>query len=114
MLQGPEEIHFFRHDSWVVTTAGQKSLLVNVSNPFASDEEVVAFFRDRVLGLVGVVGATQLNDGAPIAEAPVGGLMRLIVAIKPAISGDANVQATIRTSAAARMRSLDRDVDHGA
>src|SRR5262249_11193494 len=95
-LPGLEEIHCFRHDSWVITAAGRKAVLLNTGNPFASDEDVVAFFRDRVLGLVGVVGATQLNDGAPIAEATVGGMMRVIVAIKPAISGEANVPATIR------------------
>lgn len=106
-LPGLEEIHCFRHDSWVVTAAGQKAVLLNTGNPFGSDEEVVAFFRDRVLGLVGVVGATQLNDGAPIAEATVGGIMRVIVAIKPAVSGDASVQATIRASAAAATRTLD-------
>ena len=113
MLPGLEEIHCFRHDCWVITTAGQKSLLVNTGNPFASDEDVVAFFRDRVLGLVGVVGSTQLNDGAPIAEATVGSLMRLIVAIKPALSGDANVQATVRTSAAASVHELEDYVRQG-
>ena len=113
MLPGLEEIHCFRHDCWVVTTAGRKALLVNVSNPFTSDEDVVAFFRDRVLGLVGVVGATQLNDGAPIAEATVGSLMRLIVAIKPALSGDANVQATVRTSAAASVHELEDYIRQG-
>jgi Flp pilus assembly CpaF family ATPase len=107
MLPGLEEIHCFRHDNWVVTAAGQKAMLLNAGNPFSSDEEVVTFFRDRVLGLVGVVGATQLNDGAPVAEATVAGVMRVIVAIKPAISGDANVQATIRTSAAAATRTLE-------
>jgi len=106
-LPGLEEIHCFRHDSWVVTAGGQKALLLNGGNPFGSDEDVVNFFRDRVLGLVGVVGATQLNDGAPVAEATVGGIMRVIVAIKPAISGEANVQATIRASAAAATRTLD-------
>ena len=106
-LQGLEEIHCFRHDSWVVTAGGHRAILLNGGNPFGSDEEVVTFFRDRVLGLVGVVGATQLNDGAPIAEATVGGIMRVIVAIKPAISGEANVQATIRASAAAVIRTLD-------
>ncbi len=106
-VPGLEEIHCFRHDSWVVTAAGRKATLLNTGNPFGSDEEVVSFFRDRVLGLVGVVGATQLNDGAPIAEATVGGIMRVIVAIKPAISGQANIQATIRTSAAAATRTLD-------
>src|SRR5207302_4450094 len=69
LLPGLEEIHCFRHDSWVVTAAGRKALLSTAGCPFASDEEVVAFFRDRALGLVGVVGATQLNDGAPVAEA---------------------------------------------
>jgi Flp pilus assembly CpaF family ATPase len=113
MLPGLEEVHCFRHDSWVVTAAGQKALLLGPGNPFGSDEEVVAFFRDRVLGLVGVVGATQLNDGAPVAEATVGGVMRLIVAIKPAVSGDASVQATIRVSAAAATRTLDDYVRQG-
>jgi Flp pilus assembly CpaF family ATPase len=113
LLSGLEEIHCFRHDSWVVTAGGRKALLSAVGNPFGSDEEVVAFFRDRALGLVGVVGATHLNDGAPVAEATVGGVMRLIVAIKPAISGDAGVQATIRVSAAVATRTLDDYVRQG-
>jgi Flp pilus assembly CpaF family ATPase len=113
LLPGLEEIHCFRHDSWVVTAGGQKALLSTGGCPFGSDEEVVAFFRDRALGLVGVVGSPQLNDGAPIAEATVGGVMRLIVAIKPAISGDSGVQATIRVSAAAATRSLDDYVRQG-
>jgi len=113
MLPGLEEIHCFRHDSWVVTAAGRKAVLADAGNPFVSDEEVIGFFRDRVLGLVGVVGSTQLNDGAPVAEATVGGIMRLIVAIKPAISGEANVHATIRASSAAATRSLDDYVRQG-
>src|SRR5262249_3615775 len=113
-LPGLEEIHCFRHDSWVVTAGGRKAVLLNTGNPFASDEDVVAFFGDRILGLVGVVGATQLNDGAPIAEATVGGIMRVIVAIKPAISGEANVQATIRASSAAATRTLDDYVRQAA
>src|SRR5215472_16269703 len=113
LLPGLEEIHCFRHDTWVVTAAGQKALLLDHGNPFGSDEEVVAFFRDRVLGLVGVVGSTQLHDGAPIAEATVGGVMRLIVAIKPAVSGGASVQATIRVSAPAAIRTLDDYVRQG-
>jgi Flp pilus assembly CpaF family ATPase len=113
LVPGLEEVHCFRHDSWVITAAGRKAVLLNAGNPFGSDEEVVAFFRDRVLGLVGVVGATQLNDGAPVAEATVGGLMRVIVAIKPAISGEASVQATIRAPAAAATRTLDDYVRQG-
>jgi Flp pilus assembly CpaF family ATPase len=113
LVPGLEEVHCFRHDSWVVTAAGRKARLSTAGCPFGSDEEVVAFFRDRVLGLVGVVGATQLNDGAPVAEATVGGVMRLIVAIKPAVSGDAGVQATIRVSAAAATRTLDDYVRQG-
>jgi Flp pilus assembly CpaF family ATPase len=113
LVPGLEEVHCFRHDSWVITSAGRKAVLLNAGNPFGSDEEVVAFFRDRVLGLVGVVGATQLNDGAPVAEATVGGLMRVIVAIKPAISGEASVQATIRAPAAAATRTLDDYVRQG-
>jgi Flp pilus assembly CpaF family ATPase len=113
MLPGLEEIHCFRHDRWVVTARGQKARLRAAGNPFGSDEEVIAFFRDRALGLVGVVGSTQLNDGAPVAEATVGGVMRLIVAIRPAISGDAGVQATIRVAAAAATRTLDDYVRQG-
>lgn len=112
LLPGLEEIHCFRHDCWVVTAGGQKAVL-HAGNPFSSDEEVIAFFRDRALGLVGVVGSTQLNDGAPIAEATVGGVMRLIVAIRPAVSGDAGVQATIRVSAAAATRTLSDYVRQG-
>jgi len=107
LLPDLEEIHCFRSDRWVVTAGGRKALLRTTGNPFAGDEEVIAFFRDRVLGLVGVVGATQLNDAAPVAEATVGGIMRVIVAIKPAISGDAGVQATIRVSSTAATRTLD-------
>jgi Flp pilus assembly CpaF family ATPase len=113
LLPDLEEVHCFRSDSWMVTAGGRKALLLNDGNPFATDEDVVTFFRERVLGLVGVVGATQLNDGAPVAEATVGGVMRLIVAIKPAISGDANVHATVRTSASARVRTLDDYVRQG-
>jgi Flp pilus assembly CpaF family ATPase len=113
MVPGLEEIHCFRHDSWVITAGGRKILLGGDGNPFASDEEVIAFFRDRVLGLVGVVGATQLNDGNPVAEATIGGVMRLIVAIKPAISGGASVQATVRVSASAATRTLGDYVRQG-
>jgi Flp pilus assembly CpaF family ATPase len=113
LLPGLEEIHCFRHDSWVVTAGGRKARLTNTGNPFGSDEEVVAFFRDRALGLVGVVGSTHLNDGAPVAEATIGGVMRLIVAIRPAISGDAGVQATVRVSAAAATRTLSDYVRQG-
>jgi Flp pilus assembly CpaF family ATPase len=110
---GLEEAHCFRHDRWVVTSAGRKVVLDARTSPFGSDEDVVTFFRDRVLGLVGVVGASQLNDGQPIAEATIGGLMRVIVAIKPAISGDAGVHATLRASAAAATRTLDDYVRQG-
>lgn len=113
LLPDLEEIHCFRSDSWMVTAGGRKAVLLNDGNPFGSDEDVVTFFRERVLGLVGVVGATQLNDGAPVAEATVGGVMRVIVAIKPAISGEANVHATVRTSASARVRTLEDYVRQG-
>lgn len=113
LVPGLEEVHCFRHDCWVVTAGGQKSMLLNTGNPFQSDDEVVGFFRDRVLGLVGLVGSTQLNDGHPVAEATVGGVMRLIVATKPAISGGSNVQATIRTTAAVNVRTLEDYVRQG-
>ena len=97
LLPGLEEIHCFRHDCWVVTAGGRKARLTGAGNPFNSDEEVVAFFRDRALGLVGVVGATQLNDGAPVAEATVGGVMRLIAAIRPARSEERRVGKECRS-----------------
>src|SRR5690348_4715463 len=37
-VPGLEEIHCFRHDSWVVTAAGQKVALLNAGNPFRGDE----------------------------------------------------------------------------
>jgi pilus assembly protein CpaF len=98
---------------WVLTAGGHKLLLSQHGNPFRGDEDVVLFFRDKVLSLVGLVGSHQLNDGNPIAEATVGGIMRVIVAIKPAISGDGNVQATVRTPAAVSQHSLDDYVRQG-
>jgi pilus assembly protein CpaF len=108
-----EEIHCFRWDRWVLTAGGRRVVLSPVGGPFSTDEEIISFFRDRVLSLVGLVGAQHLNDGSPIAEATVGGVIRLIVAIRPAIYGDAAVQATIRTSAVTRVRTLDDYVSGG-
>lgn len=113
LVPGLEEIHCFRFDQWVLNAGGQKTVLSQHGNPFRSDDDVITFFRDRVLGLVGLVGSNQLNDGNPIAEATVGGIMRLIVAIKPAISGVSSVQATIRTPAAITLRTLDDYVRSG-
>jgi Flp pilus assembly CpaF family ATPase len=113
LVPGLEEIHCFRFDNWVLTAGGQKTLLSQHGNPFRGDDDVIGYFRDKVLGLVGLVGSHQLNDGNPIAEATVGGIMRVIVAIKPAVSGDASVQATIRTPAAVSLRSLDDYVRQG-
>jgi Flp pilus assembly CpaF family ATPase len=113
LIPGLEEIHCFRHDRWLVTAAGTKAVLRNAGNPFGSDEEVITFFRERVLGMVGVVGSTQLTDADPVAEATLGGIMRVIVAIRPAISGEAAVQATVRVAAAAAIRTLDDYVRQG-
>jgi Flp pilus assembly CpaF family ATPase len=113
LVPGLEEIHCFRHDMWVLNAGGHKLLLSQHGNPFRGDDDVILFFRDRVLGLVGLVGAHQLNDGNPIAEATVGGIMRIIVAIKPAISGDGNVQATVRTPAAISVTTIDDYVRQG-
>jgi Flp pilus assembly CpaF family ATPase len=113
LAPGLEEVHCFRHDNWVLTAGGRKTLLSQHGNPFRGDDDVVTFFRDKVLSLIGLVGSHQLNDGNPIAEATVGGIMRVIVAIKPAVSGDASVQATIRTPAAVSLHSLDDYVRQG-
>ncbi|MGH7881727.1 MAG: ATPase, T2SS/T4P/T4SS family [Candidatus Dormibacteraceae bacterium] len=113
LAPGLEELHCFRWDRWVLTTAGHKMALSLEGNPFRGDDEVVAFFRDKVLGLLGLVGSHQLNDGNPIAEATVGGLMRMIVAIRPAVSGDGGIQATIRMPSAFTLRTLDDYVRSG-
>ena len=75
LLPGLEEIHCFRSDRWMVTAGGRKALLLNDVNPFGSDEEVINFFRDRVLGLVGsrnqcIAGhMSKLEDGRDVKQA---------------------------------------------
>jgi pilus assembly protein CpaF len=99
-----ENITCLGHDYWLVSTVGRKAVLRGKS-PFASDDEVIEFFR-RVVRLRGVTGDQSITDAAPIAEANVGSVIRLCVAKKPAVSGQANVKASVRVPSRSKVRDL--------
>ena len=98
-----ENITCFRHDMWMVSTVGRKLLLLG--GPFASDDEVLEFFR-RLIRLRGVTGDQTITDASPIAEANIGSIIRVCVAKRPAVSGRAAVKAAIRVPARSKVRSL--------
>jgi len=100
-----ENIVCLDHDHWVVSTVGRKLLLVGDS-PFASDDECLEFFR-RVIQLRGVTGDQSLTDASPIAEANVGSVVRVMVAKRPAVSGMANLKASVRVPSRSKVRDLD-------
>jgi Flp pilus assembly CpaF family ATPase len=112
--EGIEEIYVYRWDRWVVQGSGSKIQLADQGNPFASDEEWLNFFKEKVITLPGTTGQKMLSQGRPTAEVNIGGLMRLALLQAPAISGPTNVIATIRIQGAARVRSLDDYVNQGA
>lgn len=98
-----ENITCFRHDMWMVSTVGRKLLLMG--GPFASDDEVLEFFR-RLIRLRGVTGDQTITDASPIAEANIGSIIRICVAKRPAVSGRAAVKAAIRVPARSKVRDL--------
>ncbi|HEX6539121.1 MAG TPA: CpaF/VirB11 family protein [Candidatus Dormibacteraeota bacterium] len=98
-----ENITCFRHDMWMVSTVGRKLLLIG--GPFASDDEVLEFFR-RLIRLRGVTGDQTITDASPIAEANIGSIIRICVAKRPAVSGRAAVKAAIRVPARSKVRDL--------
>ena len=99
-----ENITCLNHDHWLVSTVGRKLSLVGGS-PFASDEEVLEFFRG-VVRLRGVTGDQSITDASPIAEANIGSVIRLCVAKRPAVSGRSDVKAAIRVPARSKVRDL--------
>lgn len=106
-----ENITCLGHDHWLVSLVGRKLRLVG-NSPFASDEDCLEFFR-RAVRLRGVTGDHSITDAAPIAEANVGSVVRLCVAKRPAVSGQAAVKAAIRIPARSKVRDLD-DYVHAA
>lgn len=111
--EGLEEIHVSRWDKWVLTRAGQKAILGRDGNPFQNNEQVLTFFRERVIQLPGFQGDRQLNEGHPIAEGNLGTLLRCCVVQRPAVTGDSSVIATVRLPTAVTIRTLDDYVRQG-
>jgi Flp pilus assembly CpaF family ATPase len=99
-----ENITCLGHDNWLVSLVGRKLLLIG-NSPFASDEDCLEFFR-RAIRLRGVTGDHSITDAAPIAEANVGSVVRLCIAKRPAVSGQATVKAAIRIPARSKVRDL--------
>ena len=91
-----ENVTCLAPDDWLLSTVGQKLRLVG-NSPFASDEEVVEFFRSVI---------RLLTDAQPIAEANVGSVVRLVVAKKPAVSSQSGVKASIRIPSRSKVREL--------
>jgi Flp pilus assembly CpaF family ATPase len=100
-----ENITCLEHDHWLVSTVGRKLSLIG-NSPFASDEDVIEFFR-RVIRLRGVTGDQSITDATPIAEANIGSVIRLCVAKRPAVSGKAALKAAVRVPARSKVRDLD-------
>jgi pilus assembly protein CpaF len=99
-----ENITCLSHDHWLVSTVGRKLSLIGDS-PFASDEDVLEFFRG-VVRMRGVTGDQSITDASPIAEANVGSVIRVCVAKRPAVSGRSDVKAAIRVPARSKVRDL--------
>ncbi len=99
-----ENITCLGYDHWLLSTVGRKISLIGQS-PFGSDDEVIEFFR-KVVRLRGVTGDQAITDAAPIAEANIGSVIRVVVAKKPAVSGKAGVKASIRIPSRSKVRDL--------
>ena len=99
-----ENITCLGHDHWLVSLVGRKLSLIG-NSPFASDEDCVEFFR-RAVRMRGVTGDHSITDAAPIAEANIGSVIRLCVAKRPAVSGQAAVKAAIRIPSRSKVRDL--------
>jgi Flp pilus assembly CpaF family ATPase len=113
LLDGVEEVHVNRWDEWILTRAGGKQVLRRPGNPFQTNEEVLTFFRERVIQMPGFQGQRQLNEGHPIAEGNLGDLLRVCVIQRPAVTGDSSVIATLRFPGAAALSTLDDYVHEG-
>jgi Flp pilus assembly CpaF family ATPase len=113
LLDGVEEVHVNRWDEWILTWAAGKQVLRRAGNPFQTNEEVLTFFRERVIQMPGFQGQRQLNEGHPIAEGNLGNLLRVCVIQRPAVTGDSSVIATLRFPSAAVLSTLDDYVQEG-
>jgi Flp pilus assembly CpaF family ATPase len=113
LLDGVEEIHINRWDEWILTRAEGKEALGAEGNPFRNGEEVLTFFRERVIQMPGFQGQRQLNEGHPIAEGNLGNLLRVCVIQRPAVTGESSVIATLRLPGAAALCSLEDCVRAG-
>lgn len=113
LLNGVEEVHVNRWDEWILTWAGGKQVLRREGNPFESNDEVLTFFRERVIQMSGFQGQRQLNEGHPIAEGNLGNLLRICVIQRPAVTGDTSVIATLRFPSTAALDTLDDYVHEG-
>ncbi|MBV8301486.1 MAG: CpaF family protein [Candidatus Dormibacteraeota bacterium] len=100
-----ENITCLAHDRWMVSTVGRKVALLG-PGPFSSDDAVIEYFR-RIIRLRGVTGDQSITDATPIAEANIGSIIRICVAKRPAVSGQAGVKAAIRIPARSKVRTLD-------
>jgi len=99
-----ENITCLAFDHWLVSTVGRKLSLIGDS-PFASDEDVIEFFR-RVLRMRGVTGDQSITDATPIAEANIGSVIRVCIAKRPAVSGQAAVKVAVRIPSRSKVRDL--------
>jgi Flp pilus assembly CpaF family ATPase len=111
--EGTEEIHVNRWDEWIVTRADGKQVLRAEGNPFHGNDELLSFLRERIIQMPGFQGHRQLNEGHPIAEGNLGGLLRICVIQRPAVTGSSSVIATLRFPGAAALSSLDDYVRDG-
>ena len=100
-----ENITCLGYDHWLVSTVGRKLSLVG-GTPFHNDDEVLEFFR-KLVRLRGVTGDQTITDAQPIAEANVGSVVRVVVAKKPAVSGQAGVKASVRIPSRSKVRDLN-------
>ena len=100
-----ENITCLGADHWLVSTVGRK-LSLRGNSPFTTDDECLEFFR-KVVRLRGVTGDQSITDAAPIAEANVGSVIRLCVAKKPAVSGQAGIKASVRIPSRSKVRDLN-------
>jgi Flp pilus assembly CpaF family ATPase len=111
LLKGIEELGCFGYDRWVARVGGQK-VQIRGGNPLRNDEDLIALMREA-LSLTGVVGSRALSTATPIAESTFGSLLRLSVAIKPAVALASDIQMAVRFPQPTRFRYLEDFVRQG-
>ena len=111
LLKGVEELGCFGYDSWVARVGGQK-VRIKGGNPLRDDDDLISLMREA-LALTGVVGSRALSTATPIAESTFGSLLRLSVAVKPAVALASDIQMAIRFPQPTRFRHLEDFVREG-